>query len=41
LTPPSTWKDPSKLSEIRKKKLKIEKDNTSEQTQPKIENLAN
>lgn len=27
LTLPSTWKDPSKLSEIRKKKLKIEKDN--------------
>lgn len=33
LTPPSTWKDPSELSEIRKKQSKIEKDILSEQTQ--------
>ncbi|GJD22666.1 hypothetical protein RIVM261_076220 [Rivularia sp. IAM M-261] len=33
LAPPSSWKQPSELSEIRKRKSKIEEDNTSEQTQ--------
>lgn len=32
LTPPSAWKDPSELAEIRKRKSKTEDDNTPEQT---------
>ncbi|MEA5583121.1 helix-turn-helix domain-containing protein [Nodularia harveyana UHCC-0300] len=37
LTLPSTWKDPSKLSEIRKKNLKIKKGNTSDEDSDRIQ----